>query len=301
MNAGNGNLFFGVIASSVNSTFLFRNLGLYAQDTWRVLPRLTLTYGLRWDIDFAPGTLNGPPLAAVTGCNLNDLSTLALAPNGTPLYQTPYRNLAPRIGIAYQLRHNQNWQTIMRGGFGVFYDLASSEVGNLIHGTYPLGAQSHPRGGTFPYDPARAIPPPITTSNLASSGTLSPFSPNLRSPYTLQWNLALEQALGKQQTISASYIGAAGRRLLQTANVTGANPNFAILQLLANAGTSSYDALQIQFQRRMSRGLQVLSSYCLPHSISTGSAGSIASLFNDMVPHATSNANRAPSAFDNPN
>jgi len=295
-DALNGKLRNGVIASNISATFLFRNLGLYAQDTWRLVPRLTLTYGLRWDIDFVPGTLNGPRLAAVTGFNLNDLSTLALAPTGTPPYHTRYTDFAPRVGLAYQISQNPDWETILRGGVGIFYDLATSEVGNLIYGTYPFGAQSHIFGGTFPFSPAMAAPPAITTANLAASGSLSAFDPNLRSPYTLQWNVAFEQALGKQQTISASYIGASGRLLLQTANVFVPNPSFASVQLLANAGSSSYNALQIQFQRRLSRGFQVLSSYSWSHSIDTGSAGSIASPSNLLIP--SSSANRGPSDFD---
>ena len=296
--ADDGNLRNGVIASNISATFLFRNLGLYAQDTWRLVRRLTLTYGLRWDVDFVPNTLNGPGLAAVTGFNLNDLSTLALAPAGTPPYHTRYTDLAPRVGLAYQFSQHPEWESVLRGGFGVFYDLATSEVGNLVYGTYPLGAQSHISGGTFPFSPAMAAPPAITTASLAASGILSAFDPNLRPPYTLQWNVAIEQSLGKQQTVSASYVGASGRSLLQTADVFTPNPSFASVQLLTNAGTSSYNALQIQFQRRLSRGFQVISSYSWSHSIDTGSAGSIASPSNILVPSTISSANRGPSDFD---
>src|SRR5262249_44407482 len=110
---------------------LFRNLGLFAQDNWRTTPRLTLTYGLRWDVDFVPSTLQGQSLPAVTGFNLNDFSQLAIAPAGTPPYRTQYWNVAPRIGAAYQLRGKSAWQTVVRGGFGVFYDLASAQAGSL--------------------------------------------------------------------------------------------------------------------------------------------------------------------------
>ena len=75
-----GNLFEGLLYSTRTTTFLFRNLGVFAQDTWRVLPSLTLTYGLRWDVDFAPSTLSGPGFPALTGFNLENLSNLAVAP-----------------------------------------------------------------------------------------------------------------------------------------------------------------------------------------------------------------------------
>ena len=92
------------------------------QDTWKITPRFTLTYGLRWDID---PPLKGKNLAndpfTVTG--LNDPANLALAPRGTPLYQTTYGNVAPRVGVAYQLGGATNWTSVLRGGFGTFYDL----------------------------------------------------------------------------------------------------------------------------------------------------------------------------------
>jgi hypothetical protein len=187
------NVGFSITESARGTTLLFHNLGAFAQDTWRVLPRLTLTYGVRWDVDFAPSSINGPALNAVTGFNLSEEANLALAPPGTPPYKTTYGNVAPRIGFAYQLNQNQSWQTVFRGGFGVFYDLASSEAGNALNGTYPFGALGFNFGGTFPLSPAAAAPPPITASNLASS-TLSAFDPHLELPYTLEWNAALEQA-----------------------------------------------------------------------------------------------------------
>ena len=61
-----------------------------------------------------------------------------------------------------------------------------------------------------------------------------------------------EQALGKQQTVTVSYVGAAGRRFIQTAFFP--NLNLVHARFVTNAGTSDYNALQLQFQRRLSRG-----------------------------------------------
>jgi hypothetical protein len=303
-SAETGSLEYAYVASSSSGTLLFRDLGVYVQDTWRVIPRLTLTYGLRWDIEAAPSSISGPSLAAATGFDLNNLSTLALAPAGTPLYRTTYGNFAPRLGIAYQLRQSQDWQTVLRGGFGVFYDLASSEIGNNIAApAYPFGGSSFLPGpifggtATFPLNSSGAAPPTITPPN-GTSGALEAFDPHLRLPYTLEWNFALEQALGTQQTITASYVGASGRRLLQTAVASSPNPNLFAAVLVANAGTSDYDAFQLQFQRRLSRGLQALASYTWAHSIDTASAGSTFVPSNTLVPSAIGGSNRGPSDFD---
>jgi hypothetical protein len=279
---------------------LFRNLGLFAQDTWRVNHRLSLTYGLRWDIDFVPSSLSGPTLPGVTGFNLNDLSQLALAPAGTSPFRTTYGNVAPRLGAAYQLSQRPDWGNVFRAGFGVFFDLASSEVGNIIEiSTYPFSSLVFAPGGTFPLSPAAATPPPITVAGLRGSGTLGAIDPNLKLPYTLQWSGAFEQGLGRQQTLTVSYLGSAGRRLIQSFFVFNPNPNFGSASLVTNSATSNYDALQLQFQRRLSQGLQILASYTWAHSIDTASAGSaFGNSANAGVPGLSSALNRGPSDFD---
>jgi hypothetical protein len=297
-SAETGSLLFGLTESAQRTTLRLHNLGAFAQDTWRVLPRLTLTYGLRWDVDFSPSSSDGPNLPAVTGFNLRDLSTLALAPVGTQPFNTTYGNVAPRVGVAYQLSQNANWQTVLRGGFGLFYDLASSETGTLVGlSAYPFAAVNF-FGGTFPLDSATAAPPPITPAEL-SSGALTAFDPHLKLPYTLEWNGALEQALGKWGAISASYIGAEGRRLIQTTDTFAPNPSFGSALLVTNAATSDYNALQLQYQRRLSGGLQALASYVWSHSIDTASAGSaLGNASNALVPALNPSTNRGPSDFD---
>ncbi len=296
-SADSGSLARSTISSGLPATLLFRNLGFFAEDTWRAAPRLTLTYGIRWDMDFVPSSVDGPTLMAVTGFNQNDLSGLALAPAGTPPFGIPYNNVAPRFGAAYQLHESKAFQTVIRGGFGVFYDLATSEVGNLISTSYPFGAQKFLPGGSFPLSAASAAPPQLTPPG-GGSGVVNAFNPKLKLPYTLEWNLSLEQALGSQQMLSASYIGSAGRRLIVT-TASIANPNFAQVNLVTNEATSDYDALQLQFQRRLSRGLQVLASYTWSHSIDDASAGSaFGNLANALVTGLAPHANRGPSDFD---
>ncbi len=272
---------------------IFQNFSLFAQDTWRVRPRLTITYGLRWDVDFTPKTSSGPSLPTVV--NFNDASTLALAPLGTPVFDTRYGNVAPRVGVAYQFGQKGGWESVVRGGWGVFYDLATTQflaVGN----DYPFGARkalSPP--GKFPLDPVTAAPPLVSAAN----PTVFAYDPKIKSPYTQEWNLAFEQSLGPGQSLSASYVGAMGRSLLVGEQIIPANANIPSATLTGNYGTSDYHALQLQFQRRLSHGLQALASFSWAHSIDTGSTGAGGLFFSDYYSRQLgANANRGPSDFD---
>lgn len=286
------------VSSENPSTLLFHNLGSFAQDTWHAFPRLTLTYGLRWDLDFAPSSLQGPSLPAVTGYSLTDFSSLGFAAAGAPPFKTTYGNVAPRVGVAYEVSRSQDWQTVLRGGVGVFYDLVSSEAGTVrAFGAPPFANFKNFIGQPFPLTTAQSVPVPISPS--ATLSNFDVFNPNLKLPYAIEGNVALEQALGKEQTLSVSYIVAAGRRLLQSTSVFSppSNPNIQNAIFVDNLATSDYNALQIQFQRRLSRGLQLLASYVWSHSIDDASAGSFGNASN-LSAGGNSEENRGPSDFD---
>jgi hypothetical protein len=267
------------VISSVPANVIFNNLGVYGEDSWKVSDRLSLTYGLRWDVDVAPHTASGPNFLAITG--YNNLNSLAAAPSGTPIFRTTYGNFAPRVGAAYLVSRSPGHETVLRGGFGVFYDLATAQIGDQIYPVlYPFSASSicatyfQPPNCTltFPLSSFDTQPPQISEANPLSSGLFIGFNPNLKLPYTLQWNLALSRSLGTNQMLSASYVAAVGRRLVQQEQTL--LPTFVEYFLDGNTGTSNYNALQLQFQRRVSAGLQVLASYSWSHSIDTGSNSS---------------------------
>ena len=293
-----GALNFSQVGADAATTIGFHNLSLFAQDTWHASPRSTLTYGLRWDVDFAPSAADGPNFPAVSGYHLNDLSDLKLAPAGRPPFATPFGGVAPRLGIAYQLFRYDKYPAVARGGFGMFFDLASQEAGNVIgQDAYPFEATTFANGGTFPLEGTAAAAPSIVAPG-DGSGTLLAFDPHLKLPYSLEWNAAIEQGLGKEQALTLSYVGAAGRRLLQTTDLLSPNQNYAAAILVGNTAYSQYDALQVQFQRRLSGGLQALASYTWSHSIDNASASSLGNAANGSNPAVDPSANRGPSDFD---
>jgi hypothetical protein len=99
----------------------------------------------------------------------------------------------------------------------------------------------------------------------------------LQLPYTLEWNVSVQQAIGRSQAVTMSYVAANGRRLLSTmvTNVAAQNPKFSTIGYVPDGITSNYQALQVQFQRTLSHGIQALSSYTWSHSIDFGSTASV--------------------------
>jgi hypothetical protein len=247
---------------------LFQNLSFFGQDTWRVTPNLTLTYGLRWDYNPPPYDTGSHPLYTAT--NLNDPVNAALAPAGAPLWNATHNNFAPRLAVAYNLRRTPGREMVLRGGAGIFYDLGNNTGDNGV-GEFPYQLYSYaPPGTTFPLNATAAAPPAFTVNPPYS--TMQAFDPHLKLPRVYQWNVSLQQSLGPNQSVSATYLGAAGRKLLRdeflSPGLAGLNSNFAGgIIVTTNQAYSNYDALQLQYQRRLSRGLQVLTSYSWAHSL----------------------------------
>jgi hypothetical protein len=289
----------GMTAFAQSSAFqsnalLSRNFSLYAQDTWKITPRLTVTYGLRWDVN---PSLKGKNSASdpftVTG--LSNPATIALAPRGTRLYDTTYGNVAPRLGLAWQLGGRPNWVTTLRAGFGIFYDLGQGSLGGATS-YFPYEATNNFGTVPFPLSPQNAIPPPFSLAPPVD--TLVVADPHLKLPRTYQWNVALEKSLGSSQTVSLTYIGAIGRDLLRVINLYNPNPDFAFVSVTNNSATSDYHALQLKFQRRLSRGLQALASYTFSHSIDSASTDAAANYLSTPASIGSSNIDRGDSDFD---
>ena len=256
----------------------YSNFSAFVADEWRVAPRLTLSMGLRWEVNPAPGSTKGKTNHPYTiQGDFSNPSTFTLGPPGTPLWKTTWYNVAPRIGVAYVLRNKPGRETVVRSGGGVFFDtgqqLGSSGYNALGFSSLSLFGSAFGTPASFPAPLSPVQGAPIVNPPVAPYGLVDAFYPHLQLPYTLQWNLSVEQALGKSQALTISYVGAAGRRLLQRnlILVRKFNPNFSAVNVFKNGLTSDYDSLQVQFQRRLSQGLTALASYTWSHSIDYGS------------------------------
>lgn len=296
-NAGGaaaGNAIFAQSSSFQTNSLLAQNFSVYGQDTWKITPRLTATYGLRWDVNPAlKGKSRSDDPFTVLG--MNNPATMTLAPRGTPLYQTTYGNLAPRVGVAYQFGGIRNWGAVVRAGFGIFYDLGQGSLGG-VSSFFPYLADKTFSPSQFPLSTQDAAPPTLSTN--LPVGTILIADPHLKLPRTYQWNAAFEQSIGTNQTLSATYAGAIGWDLLRVTNLLGVNPNFDFIAFTDNSATSDYHALQLKFQRRLSRGLQAVASYSWSHSIDIASTDAVGNSFNTPAQVGDAQIDRGNSDFD---
>ncbi|HWW86003.1 MAG TPA: hypothetical protein VNZ26_20545 [Vicinamibacterales bacterium] len=248
---------------------VINNFSAYAQDTWRLSDRLTVDFGFRWDVNPAPTEAHGMASPAVT--EIDNLATMQLATPGTRLWKTTYANIAPRAGLAYRLAQAPRREMVVRTGFGVFYDTGNDQGASVFNASYPFFVNRLLTNVSYPLSPSLVAPPPIPqlTGLTPPYGLMTLFDPSLKLPYTMQWNVALERALGAHQTVWVSYVGASGRDLLQSTQLSlnRMNPRFTTVNLTRNGARSDYHAFQAQFQRRLSNGLQALISYTWSHAM----------------------------------
>ncbi len=260
-------------SSAGGNTVLLPNYSAFAQDTWKTTNRLTLTYGLRWEVNPAPTSATDRPIYALQG--VFDSQPLGLGPAGTPIWRTKYANFAPRVGAAFQLTPSM----VLRGGFGLFYDLGVPQtLAQHIAISFPW-SRSHTVGEATPHlpfsysnpslfqgPPFSLTPGPFTFSQA--------FDPNLKLPLTYQWNASFARELGKNQTLTLSYVASKGQDMIRFDFLLPPNSNFYQIGVARNGDWSRYDSLQVSFQRRLSRGLQAMLSYTLAKSTDTASQDS---------------------------
>jgi hypothetical protein len=253
----------------VSATPIFNETSAFAQDNWHVAPRLTLSFGLRWEINPPPTEAHGEDAYTLSG-NVYDPSALTLAPRGTPLWKTSWFNFAPRLGAAWTIRDVPGWETVIRTGGGVFFDSDNEVATEGYSGGLGFQASKVLSGISVYLTPSELAFQPQTTTPYSN---VYAFPLHLQLPYSLQWNATLEQSLGRQQAVTLSYVASNGRRLIEEQEIylEPSNPNFSYVLYFTNGNTSNYQSLQAKYQRSVAHGLQALASYTWSHSIDFGS------------------------------
>ncbi len=166
------------INSGVNTKTV--DVGVYAEDDWKLRPNLTISYGIRYE-----------------------------AQN----FISEHHDFAPRISVAYGLGHGNSPKTVLRGGFGLFYD--RFQLTNQLTAIQQDGTHQFRSLAIFPSTSATA--PDCSPSNIQAcsqytTGSNQTYSaaPNLRSPYTMQLAVGADQQLFRGATLSVNYLHAIG-------------------------------------------------------------------------------------------
>jgi len=258
------------ISRTEPATPVFNEFSAFVQDEWAVSKTLTLSPGMRWEVDPPPHGEHGADAYTMLG-SLASPATLQLATRGTPLWDTSWLSFAPRFGLGWSIRNKPGQETVLRTGAGVYFN-TNNEPAAEAFDAIGFSATNHPENVPVPITPVQLD---ITTTPSApyTNTTVFAFPRHLQLPYTLQWNVSIDRALGRNQTLNAAWVGASGRRLLQEqrTNINSENPGFGEINYFPSGISSSYQSLQLKFQRSISPGLQALGSYVWSHAIDYGS------------------------------
>ncbi|MBI3683546.1 MAG: TonB-dependent receptor [Acidobacteria bacterium] len=285
----------------------------YIQDDWKVSQRLTLNFGVRYELarpwldlndKYSNFVLDAGPFYG-TFLEAKDAGKRGL---GRSLVHTDYNNFAPRFGLAYQAAK----KTVARAAFGVFYGRDENiGVGRRLTNNPPQFIQR-----TFTSDqltpnivtsigfPADALDLKFLVNPVANS-----FPEDSPLPYVLQWNLNVQQELPGQFLFQLGYTGSGAHKLYYplnmnqpppgTGNVDARRPIRGVGNVFSYAPlfNSTYHALLAKVERRFSGGFNLLASYTYGHSIDGGSSNNDSS---DPGPQDSRNlkAHRGNSNFD---
>jgi len=284
-----------------------RDYGIYAQDQFLITPKLTLTYGARYEYAQLPQPKIVNPDYPQTG-----------------RIATGKLNLAPRAGLAYSV----NEKTVVRAGFGVFHArFPGSLINNLFtsNGVYQTSVTlQSTNAAQFAAGPVfgnkLSAPPPGYS---AGATNIQFAAPNLRTPYSEQGTLAIERQIARDITLTASYVWSRGVQLLTSRDLNIGEPGPAVTYTIADANgnaigkfstpvylaankpdprygrilqnenglKSYYNALAVQLDKRFSHGLQALVSYTWGHAIDNGQGAGQDALFYSNVNLNTYNGN----------
>ncbi|HEY4423588.1 MAG TPA: TonB-dependent receptor [Pyrinomonadaceae bacterium] len=250
----------------------------FINDSYRVTPRLTLNAGLRYEY-------NSPPVDADDRATIYDVVTRNLVPvgtNGVPRsgFDTDKNNFAPRVGFAWSF----NEKTVLRGGYGVYYDQSPLAPAEALYFNSPFFDNniffSLPGLPLTLNDPFPSFFPfPLPDSALA-------IQRDLRTGYMQHWNFNIERQIFSGSVLEVAYVGSKGTKLLTARDINQPQPSivspgipvvprpdprFDDIDLLESRANSNYNALQVRYQQRLTRGFSALASYTWAKSIDDAS------------------------------
>jgi len=274
---------------------------VYFMDDFRVNDKLTLNLGVRYDL-FTPPVEQENRLANFDFATGQFVSPQMPGVSRTGGVKTDYNNFAPRVGFAWT---PWNEKTVLRGGFGIFYDvqadqndaeLAYNPTGLIFSQSYIPAATATPSGRI-----STGYPAPVYSTLSNPSGRASAAEFNNRTTYIEEWNLNIERALSKTMALQIAYVGTRGVKLAFLSNrnqptqpldsnfescptptdpscVTGAPtqfgrlyyktvPNIGEIRTLANEAWSVSHGMQVKFEKRFSGNWSMLNSYTWQHTI----------------------------------
>lgn len=295
----------------------------YAQDAWRITPRLTLNYGLRYEVNtpyteirnrlnaWAPGQQSKVYPNAPAGL-------LFPGDAGVPAGIAPvdYHEFMPRAGLAWD--PSGNGRTSIRAGYGIFYDGYTNGAGGPLQAAVSAlpwtQAYQLPGPGFNLANPYGGGPSPFGSNTFVAPATILTVESGMLPPYSQNWNLSLQRVLGQSYLFDVRYTGTKGTHLPRfiEANPTIYGPgvsarnnnqmrqytqcnaagicNYGSVGLLADNSSSTYHALQAAISRQYSHGLGFMASYWYSKSldyISTlnvaGSAPTLVAGENDLA------------------
>jgi hypothetical protein len=243
--AGTPSQFSFVAITSPRSQLSFADLGLYAEDDWKVRPNLTLSYGLRYE-------------------SQSSISDKA--------------DFAPRLGLSWGLGSAKSApKTVLRLGYGIFYDRFTQDLvlqAQRLNGV----TQQQTVYSASQSNPITCTPMPTTAGDCtlpsgASSPTVYQINPNLRAPYTMQAAVSLERQLGRVGTISFTYLNSRGLHQLILENANALDPSKNIYQYNSEA-IFKQNQLITNLQLRVSQKISLMGFYALGYANSDTSGPS---------------------------
>lgn len=294
----------------------------FFNDDWRVTSRLTMNIGMRYDY-FQPYTQADDRIVNISlnGYVADRLYGVNDSPNGRGLLRPDRNNFGPRFGLAWRPAFLAD--TVIRAGYGMYY---TPQISNAI---FAMAEGAQATAGANIVANAGGAPTLFFNNPFAGSQTSGALNfavsndQNMRDSYIQQWNLNLQKKLPGNLILDVGYVGSKGTRLIVTfedlnrpialvdprtpglASLNSRRPNQAFQRNVRSdksVGNSTYHALQVKAERRMSSGLTFLAAYTWSHSISGPSdiggqvgGGSFIGSPQDVYNHANE---RSTSGFD---